>query len=112
MRSIEALRYGGRVVGYGLSSTMLDNHSAPDVEATLSQPFSLSPLINESVGFIGCHLGAPALLFRKWMNQLIDLCDHGRISPHIDRVFPFEEAADAHRYIHERRNVGKILLRP
>jgi NADPH:quinone reductase-like Zn-dependent oxidoreductase len=30
----------------------------------------------------------------------------------VDEVFPFERAADAHRRIEERRNVGKVLLRP
>jgi NADPH:quinone reductase-like Zn-dependent oxidoreductase len=30
----------------------------------------------------------------------------------VDRAFPFDEAAAAHRYIHERRNVGKVLLTP
>lgn len=46
------------------------------------------------------------------MNDLIDLCEHGAIRPHINRVFPLEQAPDAHRYLHERRNLGKVLLRP
>jgi hypothetical protein len=59
---------------------------------------SLVPLLENSTGFIGCHLA--------------DLCEQGSIRPHIDRVFPLEAAADAHRFLHERRNVGKVLLRP
>jgi NADPH:quinone reductase-like Zn-dependent oxidoreductase len=30
----------------------------------------------------------------------------------IAHAFPFEEAADAHSYIQERRNIGKVLLVP
>jgi NADPH:quinone reductase-like Zn-dependent oxidoreductase len=30
----------------------------------------------------------------------------------IDQVFALEAAADAHRYLHDRRNLGKVLLRP
>lgn len=45
-------------------------------------------------------------------SHLIGLCDSGRIRPHIDKVFALEEAADAHRYLHDRRNAGKVLLRP
>jgi len=28
----------------------------------------------------------------------------------VDRSFPLAEAAAAHRYIHERRNIGKVVL--
>lgn len=110
--SIGVLGYGGRVVGYGLSSAMRDDHSAPPVEAAMAEPTSLSPFLEESTGFIGCHLGVPVPVFRRLLERLMDLCGDGRISPHIDRVFPLEQAADAHRYLHERRNVGKVLLRP
>jgi NADPH:quinone reductase-like Zn-dependent oxidoreductase len=111
-KSIGILRYGGRVVGYGLSSTVRDDHSVPDIESAVSGPSPLVPLLENSTGFIGCHLGAPAAIFRGWMSHLVDLCERGTIHPHIDRVFPLEAAADAHRYLHERRNVGKVLLRP
>jgi len=36
----------------------------------------------------------------------------GYLRVHVDRVFPLGEAAAAHRYIQERRNVGKVVLRP
>jgi len=111
-RSVGILGYGGRVVGYGLSGTMRDDHSAPDIESAVSVPGSLVPLLENSTGFIGCHLGAPAHIFRRWIRHLADLCERGMIRPHIDRVFPLEAAADAHRYLHERRNMGKVLLRP
>jgi synaptic vesicle membrane protein VAT-1 len=111
-RSVGILGYGGRVVGYGLSSTLRDDHSAPDIESAVSGSGSLVPLLENSTGFIGCHLGAPAPIFRGWISHLVDLCERGMIRPHIDRVFPLEAAADAHRYLHQRRNVGKVLLRP
>jgi len=28
----------------------------------------------------------------------------------VDRAFALTEAATAHRYIHERRNIGKVVL--
>ena len=34
----------------------------------------------------------------------------GRIRPVVAREFPIERGADAHRFIHERRNVGKVVL--
>ena len=32
--------------------------------------------------------------------------------PVVAEAFPFDRAADAHRYIAERRNVGKVVLVP
>lgn len=34
----------------------------------------------------------------------------GTLRPVIDRVFPFEQAADAHRYMESNQNSGKIIL--
>jgi NADPH:quinone reductase-like Zn-dependent oxidoreductase len=32
--------------------------------------------------------------------------------PRIAHAFPFRDAADAHSYIQDRRNIGKVLLIP
>ncbi len=34
----------------------------------------------------------------------------GRYPPHLDRVFPFEEMAAAHRYMEENRATGKVVV--
>jgi NADPH:quinone reductase-like Zn-dependent oxidoreductase len=36
----------------------------------------------------------------------------GCVRPRVDRAFPFERAAEAHAYLHERRNSGKVVLKP
>ena len=38
------------------------------------------------------------------------LIEDGTIRPVIDATFPFEQAADAHRRIAERKNIGKVVL--
>jgi NADPH:quinone reductase-like Zn-dependent oxidoreductase len=45
-------------------------------------------------------------------HPLVELIDRGVVRPVVAEVFPFERAADAHRYIQERRNVGKVVLIP
>ena len=35
-----------------------------------------------------------------------------RCEPVVAEAFPFDRAADAHRFIAERRNVGKVVLTP
>jgi synaptic vesicle membrane protein VAT-1 len=49
-------------------------------------------------------------LLHRHMRRLIELFTEGRIDPHVDRVFPLSNGAAAHRYVLERRNVGKILF--
>ena len=44
--------------------------------------------------------------------RLLDLWQEGAVRPHVDRVFGFDEAAEAHRHLEGRANVGKTLLRP
>jgi putative PIG3 family NAD(P)H quinone oxidoreductase len=34
----------------------------------------------------------------------------GRLQPVIDRIFPWEEVVQAHRYMEENKNIGKIIL--
>jgi putative PIG3 family NAD(P)H quinone oxidoreductase len=34
----------------------------------------------------------------------------GRLKPVVDRIFPWEKAAEAHRYMEENKNIGKIVL--
>ncbi len=44
--------------------------------------------------------------------SLLDLYRNRAIEPHVDRVFDFDHAADAHAYIEAGKNVGKVLLKP
>ena len=75
-------------------------------------PISLMNLNRAVAGVNMGHLwNVPDIM----LPQLAVLLDHARagaIRPRIDRAFPFSQAADAHRYIHERRNIGKVMLVP
>ena len=42
----------------------------------------------------------------RWLPEL----ENGRLQPLIDNSFPLAEAAEAHQYMEENRNVGKIML--
>ena len=44
------------------------------------------------------------------MEELLSLYRQKKIAPRVDRVFPLSAGPDAHRYIQERRNVGKVLF--
>jgi NADPH2:quinone reductase len=36
--------------------------------------------------------------------------EDGRLRPVVAESFPLERGADAHRYLHQRKNVGKVIL--
>ena len=38
------------------------------------------------------------------------MIEGGNISPVIGKTFPFDQASEAHTYIQERKNFGKVLL--
>src|SRR5690242_2542559 len=56
------------------------------------------------------HLWGDAGILEPQMQALLGFARQGRIKPRVDRTFPMDEAAAAHRYLHERRNIGKVVL--
>jgi len=72
-------------------------------------------LMNENRSVSGVnigHLWKQKELLREELDALVALFGEGRIQPQIDSSFPFEQAADAHRRMESRQNVGKVLLVP
>src|SRR6266540_3118556 len=51
-------------------------------------------------------------LLREELEALVALWRAGHIKPRVDSVFPFADAAGAHRRIAERQNIGKVILVP
>jgi NADPH:quinone reductase-like Zn-dependent oxidoreductase len=112
------LRHGGRLVCYGMSAAVAGTgRSLRALAAWWNTPsFSTLDLIGKNRAVLGVHLGtmgrAQPALVREWMVELFELYAAGKIKPHIGKTFPLAEAALAHHYIHERKNVGKVLLIP
>ena len=75
--------------------------------------FSPLALMNQNRAVAGVNLGRlwnAEDLLRPQIEILLGWAHEGRIRPRVDRAFPLGEAAAAHRYIHERRNIGKVVL--
>lgn len=117
------LRPGGRLVMYGLSEASKNGkRSVPAALKSLAKmPFATAPwwkslaLMNENKGVFGLNMlkwwEVEGDLDRVTQPLMADL-DAGRIDPVVAEAFPFERAGDAHRFIAERRNVGKVVLFP
>ena len=105
---------------YGVSSFV--NAKEKDLfnvfKSVLSLPyFQFLPvtLINSNKGVFGVNLGRMwSELDRSqlWAEDLLVLWKSGVIKPKIDKVFSFDEAPLAHHYMQDRKNLGKILLKP
>jgi NADPH:quinone reductase-like Zn-dependent oxidoreductase len=79
--------------------------------------FTFTPvaLLNANKGVFGVNLGhlwGEVERIHGWADQLLELWNQGVVRPQIARTFRFEEAAVAHHYIQDRRNIGKVLLVP
>ena len=44
--------------------------------------------------------------------ELLDLLEKGFLKPVLDRTFPMSKAAEAHRYVEEGKQFGKVVLLP
>ncbi|MGH2974953.1 MAG: synaptic vesicle VAT-1 family membrane protein [Solirubrobacterales bacterium] len=117
------LRPGGRLVMYGLSEATKEG--SRDVAAALrslfKMPLATIPwwkslmLMNENKGIFGLNMlkwwEREGSLDRVTEPLMADL-EAGNLEPVVAEAFPFERAGDAHRFIAERRNVGKVVLFP
>jgi len=101
-RNMESLAWQGRMVLVGLlggRSTRAD----------------LGRVLRNRITVVGTVLrarspGEKMELTREFRHRVLPLLRDGRLRPVIDRTFPLEEAADAHRYMEANRNLGKIVL--
>jgi NADPH:quinone reductase-like Zn-dependent oxidoreductase len=48
--------------------------------------------------------------FEEYLGPLREWIESGQLRPVVAEAFPLERAADAHRLLAERRNVGKVVL--
>uniref|UniRef100_H3CY10 Vesicle amine transport 1 n=1 Tax=Tetraodon nigroviridis TaxID=99883 RepID=H3CY10_TETNG len=67
---------------------------------------------NKTIG--GFHLGflSDEQLIRSTLSKLVELYRQGKIKPRIDSCFHFEEVSYAMRRMHDRQNIGKVILIP
>ncbi len=117
------LRSGGRVVCYGISEVQTgDGRNIPGLlkglasMTTATMPWWKSlTMMNENKGVFGLNMLAwwdrEGSLARVTGPLEADL-EAGDLNPVVAESFSFERAPDAHRFIHERRNVGKVVLVP
>jgi synaptic vesicle membrane protein VAT-1 len=106
----------GRLIIFGLSA------AAPGERRSLFHAFSAwfaSPrfdpmsLINRNRGVFGLHVGhlwSERRQLAPLMEMLMSELGAQRLQPVVARTFPLAQAAEAHRFIQSRQNIGKVVL--
>jgi NADPH:quinone reductase-like Zn-dependent oxidoreductase len=75
--------------------------------------FNAMSLINRNRGVFGLHAGHlwdERAQLAPLMDMLVAELQAGRLRPIVAKTFPLEQAADAHRFIQSRSNIGKVVL--
>lgn len=117
------LRQGGRLVMFGVSE--LQTGEGRDLgaiaRAVLRMPLSTMPwwkslsVMNENKGIFGLNMLAwwdREGSIDRLVEPLVASLEAKELHPVVDSSFPFARASEAHRYIADRRNVGKVVLVP
>lgn len=115
-RSLSCLAEGGRLYTYGLSA------AAPTGKRSILKAFFAlrkSPkfdplrLMNRNRAVFGVHMGtwSNEAVMHKQLARIVEGIQSGHLEPIVDRIFDAENIRDAHQYIHDAKNIGKVLLR-
>ena len=101
---------------YGASSIASgERRNVWRVLTTLARMPRFKPLslMNRNRGVFGLNLGHlwdEHHQLAEAMGLVLREVSAGRLSPVVARTFPLDRAADAHRFIQSRSNIGKVVL--
>jgi NADPH:quinone reductase-like Zn-dependent oxidoreductase len=117
-KSYRALRATGRMGMFGMSVASASGIRGKlrALKAIAQMPrFNPIKLINRNRGVFGLNLGhmwGEGERVASWTREIMRGVEAGWVRPYVDRAFPFDQIADAHRYLEERKNTGKVVLVP
>jgi NADPH:quinone reductase-like Zn-dependent oxidoreductase len=115
-RSYRSLAKNGRLFCFGISSFSAGGKRSwlrAAGQLLRMRRFHPLRLMLDNRGVFGVNLGQlwdQAELIRGELSALMDLYHQGVVAPPVDRSFPLEQAAEAHAYIQDRKNFGKVVL--
>jgi NADPH:quinone reductase-like Zn-dependent oxidoreductase len=93
-KSLKSLAFAGRLVTCGATTGF-------EVQLDLRHLFIKQQQI------LGSTMGSKSSLFK-----ILRLISEGKLSPVLDRTFPFSQAPEAHLYLEKGSQMGKVVLVP
>lgn len=116
-QSFSCLGPTGRLVVYGFSAAASSSGKRNWLRSlkTLIQTPWFHPLklMGKNVAVMGVNIGrmpARGPYMQNVMNEIFRIYAAGTIKPIISNNFALAQAAEAHQYIHDRKNIGKVIL--
>jgi NADPH:quinone reductase-like Zn-dependent oxidoreductase len=110
------LRPGGRLVMIGASSFVSgDKRNLRKAAVNLAKvprfnPIKMSSESRSVMGLNMLRLWDARGTLDEYTDALAPWVEQGLLRPVVSETFPLERVADAHRYMGERKNVGKVVL--
>ncbi len=116
-KGMNLLRGGGRLVCFGLSAgtSGQDKDAFAQLKAVAGIPFlRFNPLhlINHNIGVLGVNMNRlwdEGERVAGWLGELMALWEQGVLRPVVHARVPFSDPAEAHRILHARENLGKVV---
>lgn len=120
IKGYDLLKPLGRIVHYGSASMTSESRSLANMFKTWWKCLSINSLeiISENKSVSGYHLGFllnnPSFMSTatKDIDTLLKMWSEGKIKVQIDSQFGFSKVGEAMKKMHQRLNVGKIILKP
>ena len=101
-RNVRCLAIGGRLIVLGMQGGA---KGELDLGALLTKRATV-----HAAGLRGRPLQEKALIVAETQNAVWPMIEAGTVRPIVDRVVPFDRAAEAHRAVEASEHVGKVLL--
>lgn len=115
-RSLSCLAEGGRLYTYGMSA-VAPSQKRSRLKALFAwrktPRFDALRLMTRNRAVFGVHMGtwSNEAVMQKQLDRIVEGIQAGHLEPVIDRVFNAEDVREAHKHIHDAKNIGKVLLR-
>lgn len=118
VKGYNLLKPFGKIIHFGAANTVTGpNKSLWQMAKTWYNTKTYNPLfmISSNKGIFGYHLGHlikhPEMV-KSAASHLLTMYDEGKIKPTIDSVWAFEDVGKAMARMHDRKNIGKVILSP
>ncbi len=115
--SLRALKPGGRVIAYGASATAAKGRFSlvQALRTVAKMRISAIGIMRYNTGIVGLNMltgmtAEPERLMRVLEDVLKRMANGKLPGPVVAASFPLERVADAHRFLHDRANIGKVVL--
>lgn len=112
----KVLKPTGRVIVYGMANAVRGEKANPIVSLVAGlQMFHINilSLFSQNHGIYGLNVLRlwPFDVMRTSGEAILAEFRQQRLETTIDKVFPLSQCGEAHRYLQDRRNIGKVVLR-